>query len=137
MTLANDIALRHQLDSVSELIVLIAMIEEGCGVAATILRELGVELASLYQHLPPGQTDLRIQDLTRHLPLSPECERVLRFSEGVIAEYGAPQVGTEHLLVALVRAVDTHAAALLAERGVTEVTIRQAVTRLLQPPGAS
>ena len=129
MMLANDIALRHGLSDVTDLVVLIAIIEEGGGVAATLLQALGVELVPLYQHLPAAQSDLRILDLARALPVSPECQRVLAAAEAVAAEYGAPQVGTEHLLVAMVRTTDSRAAAVLAERGVTEAAIRQTASQ--------
>jgi ATP-dependent Clp protease ATP-binding subunit ClpC len=129
MTLANDIALRHGMEGVTDLVVLIAVIEEGGGIAATLLQAFGVELGPLYQHLPKVQADLRILDLARPLPVSSECQRVLQAADGVAAEYGAAQVGTEHLLVAMVRTSETRAAAILAECGVTEDGLRQTAAR--------
>jgi ATP-dependent Clp protease ATP-binding subunit ClpC len=129
MMLANDIALRHGLDGISDLVLLIAMIEEGGGVAATILQAFDVELGVLYQHLPKQQTDLHVLDLARPSAVSAECQRVLQMADGVAAEYGATQVGTEHLLIGMVRNPETLAAALLAERGVTEDTICQTASK--------
>ena len=129
MVLANDIALRHGLGGVSDLVVLIAMIEEGDGVAATLLKSFGVELGPLYQHLPKTQAELRIVDVARHLPVTPECQQVLQTAESVAAEYSATQVATEHLLIAMARSGGTPAAALLAERGVTEAAICQAASQ--------
>jgi ATP-dependent Clp protease ATP-binding subunit ClpC len=129
MTLANDIALRHGLSDVADLVVLIAIMEEGGGIAATLLQTLGVELAPLYQHLPKAQADLRILDVAHPLPVSSECQRVLQAAEGVAAEQNAPQVGTEHLLLAMVRTAESPAAALLAERGVTEAALREAASQ--------
>ena len=129
VSVANDIALRHGLEGVTDSVVLIAIIEEGDGVAATLLRAFGVEPGPLYQHLPKVQSDLRIVDLARPLPVSADCQRVLQAAEGVATEYAAAQVGTEHLLIAMVRTADTPAAALLAERGVTEAAIRETALR--------
>lgn len=129
MMLANDIALRHGLGEIADLVVLIAMMEEGGGIAATLLQTLGVDLAPLYQHLPKTQADLRIQDVAHPLPVSPECQRILQMAETVAAEQNAPQVGTEHLLLAMVRTTESRAAALLADRGVTEAALREAAAQ--------
>jgi ATP-dependent Clp protease ATP-binding subunit ClpC len=129
MMLANDIALRHGLSEVADLVVLIAIMEEGGGIAATLLQTLGVELGPLYQHLPNAQADLRLLDLARPLPVSPECQRVLQVAEGVAAEDTAPQVGTEHLLLAMVRTAETRSAAFLAQRGVSEAALREAASQ--------
>jgi ATP-dependent Clp protease ATP-binding subunit ClpC len=129
MVLAKDIALRHGLSDIADLVVLIAVMEEGGGIAATLLQTLGVELAPLYQHLPKVQADLRIADVARPLPVSPECERILQTAEGVAAEQNTPQVGTEHVLLAMVRTPQSQAAALLAERGVTEAALREAASQ--------
>ena len=72
MTLANDFAVRHGLSEVTDSVVLIAMTEEGRGVAATLLEAAGVDLAALYRDLPNLPTDLRL-DLVRPLPVSAEC----------------------------------------------------------------
>jgi ATP-dependent Clp protease ATP-binding subunit ClpC len=129
MMLANDIALRHGLGSITELTLLIAVIEEGNGIAATILGACGMELGPLYRHLPATQTDLSIRSLMQPLQLSPECQRMLETAEYVVAEYGATQVGTEHLLVAMVRSDGTLAAKLLADAGVTEARIRETASQ--------
>src|SRR5690606_11063305 len=109
MMLAHDIALRHGLEGVTDLIVLIAIIEEGGGIAATLLQALGVEPGPLYQTLPNAQEDLHISDLARTLAVQPDCQRVMQTADGVAAEYGAAQVGTEHLLIAMVRTANTQA----------------------------
>lgn len=129
MALANDIAIRHGLGSVTDLAVLIAIIEEGNGIAATILGACGVELKPLYQHLPTTQRELRVGDLTQPLPVSLDCQRVLQTAERVAVDYGTMQIGTEHLLVAIVWSVDTAAAKFLAEAGVTESRIRETASQ--------
>ena len=132
MVLAGDISRRHGLDSISDLAVLIALLEENNGVAASILLECGVELAPLYERLPKTQTDLRMQDLTKPIVVSSEVEQLLRSAESVAAEYEAPQVGTEHLLIAMLRAGEAITAAkLLAEHGLTEARAREIASTLL------
>jgi ATP-dependent Clp protease ATP-binding subunit ClpC len=129
MMLANDIALRHGLEGITDVVVLIAIIEEGGGVAATLLQAFGIEPSYLYQHLPKVQSDLRILDLARPLPVSSEGQLVLQTAEDVAKEYGAAQVGTEHLLIAMVRTPESRTAALLTERGVTEAALRETASR--------
>lgn len=124
MTLANDIALRHGLNEVTNLVVLIAILEERHGVAAKLLQALGIDLRQLYEHLPRAQADLRIRDLAKPVPASPECGRMLETAESVAAAARQPQVGTEHLLIAIAK-TDGPTAVLLAEDGVTEEAIRQ------------
>lgn len=129
MALASDIALRHGLVAISDVVILIAIIEEGRGIAATLLKALGVDSRPLYRHLPKLQVELRVGDLARALPVSSECQRILQTAEGVAAEYGSQQVATEHLLIAIIRTAHTLTAEFLTERGVTEMAIRETAAR--------
>ena len=64
--------------------------------------------------------------------LSPALERVIKHANDYAREYAQDYVGTEHLLLGILRDGGNTAASLLAARGVTEAKAREAVDRLIK-----
>ncbi|MCK6484224.1 MAG: ATP-dependent Clp protease ATP-binding subunit [Phycisphaerae bacterium] len=64
--------------------------------------------------------------------LSPRMEQVIKLAQVVAREYGQDYVGTEHLLLAMVREGNGKGARLLRRRSVDESQVRAAVDRLLK-----
>jgi ATP-dependent Clp protease ATP-binding subunit ClpA len=127
MALAEDISRRHGGASISDVAILIAMLEEDAGIAATVLRELNVELRPLYALLPTG---LPLIVLTGPLPLAPEAADAFARAADVMREHGAGEVGTEHLLVSILRCPTGAASVMLARMRVSESSIRWTALRL-------
>jgi ATP-dependent Clp protease ATP-binding subunit ClpA len=67
------------------------------------------------------------------LPLSEECKRVLAFGAEESDRLGHPHIGTEHLLLGLLREEDCLAAQMLRERGIDIEEIRNELA--VAPPG--
>lgn len=63
------------------------------------------------------------------LPLSNECKRVLAYAAEEAELLGHPHIGTEHLLLGLLRESKSFAAMILAERGVDAKTVRETMAR--------
>jgi ATP-dependent Clp protease ATP-binding subunit ClpA len=109
---------------------LLALIHEGEGVAAKALRALDVDLDTLRREVEAlvgrGQ-----QPALGHIPFTPQAKKVLELSLRESVRLGHDYIGTEHLLLGLVREGDGPAAQVLAQRGIELNTVRQEVIRLL------
>jgi ATP-dependent Clp protease ATP-binding subunit ClpC len=129
MALANDISRREGGSEISEIVVLIAIMEEDGGIAATLLRDVGVQLERLYRRIPPT-SETAAKPNQNVLPTSSALQDVLKLAVVLARETGATDAGTEHLLVAILRHPDSLAAKALSEWDVTESKLRDAASRL-------
>ena len=100
--------------------VLLGLLREGEGVASAVLAKLDVDLqelrAAVAGGLKPGRPDASIGP---DLPYTSRATQVLEASMTEARELGSSYVGTEHLLLGLLRAPRTPAAAALGKVGVT------------------
>ncbi len=93
--------------------ILLGLIEEGTGVAASVLMENDVDRSKVLdlikeQIAPPSSVSLKERD-----GYSPKAEQILRNSITEAERFKASQIGTEHILLALLRDVDNLAVRLL------------------------
>ena len=97
---------------------LLGLLEEGTGVASRVLSECGVEkekVIELMQELISGSNALK----TRSEMGTPRAERVLENSYHEAVRFKAPLVGTEHILIAIIRENDCVATRILNTMGVS------------------
>ena len=97
---------------------LLGLLEEGTGVAFRVLSECGVEkgkVEELMQELISGSNALK----TRSEMWTPRAERVLENSYHEAVRFKAPLVGTEHILIAMIRENDCVATRILNTMGVS------------------
>jgi ATP-dependent Clp protease ATP-binding subunit ClpA len=110
--------------------VLLGLINEGEGVAAKALRALDVDLDTLRREVEAlvgrGQ-----QPESGHIPFTPRAKKVLELALRESVHLGHEYIGTEHLLLGLVREGEGPAAQVLAQRGIELARVRQEVVRLL------
>lgn len=109
---------------------LLALIREEGGVAARVMRELGLEVSRVSEIVerltPPGQHD------GGKIDLSPGTQQVLQYAFEEAESLGTEYVSTEHLLLGLVRYGDGIALNVLRRLGVTPEQIRRQVRRVMQ-----
>jgi ATP-dependent Clp protease ATP-binding subunit ClpA len=109
---------------------LLALIHEGEGVAAKALLALDVDLDTLRREVEAlvgrGQ-----QATSGHIPFTPRAKKVLELALRESVQLGHDYIGTEHLLLGLVRGGEGPAAEVLQQRGIELNTVRQEVIRLL------
>jgi ATP-dependent Clp protease ATP-binding subunit ClpC len=67
------------------------------------------------------------------LPLTNECKRVLAYAAEEAERLGEKHIGSEHLLLGMLREEKSFAAALLRERGVKLVSVREELAKMLEP----
>ena len=114
--------------------ILLGLIHEGEGVAAKALESLGISLEAVRSQVEEiiGQGQ---QAPSGHIPFTPRAKKVLELSLREALQLGHNYIGTEHLLLGLVRERDGVAAQVLAERGAALDAVRQEVVRQLALAG--
>jgi ribosomal protein S18 acetylase RimI-like enzyme len=117
---------------------LLGLIAEGEGVAARALGRLHVSLSAVRAEVQEivGQGDTTP---TAHIPFTPRAKKVLELALRESHGLGHNYIGTEHILLGLVREGDGVAAQVLRSRGVRLADVRVTVIALLegQSPGPS
>jgi ATP-dependent Clp protease ATP-binding subunit ClpA len=112
--------------------ILLGVIREGEGVAATMLQNLGVEMDELGRLI--DETVKRgnpAQTIGPDLPYTSRAKKVLELAMDEAREVGHTYVGTEHLLLGLLRERKGIAAQLLVHLGVTTENARDEMLRIL------
>jgi ATP-dependent Clp protease ATP-binding subunit ClpC len=110
--------------------ILLGLIHEGEGVAAKALESLGISLDAVRQQVEEiiGQGQ---QAPSGHIPFTPRAKKVLELSRRESAQLGHNYVGTEHILLGLIREGDGVAAQVLVKLGADLNGVRQRVIALL------
>jgi ATP-dependent Clp protease ATP-binding subunit ClpC len=109
---------------------LLGLIHEGEGVAARALESLGISLEDVRRHVeeivPRGQ-----HELSGHIPFTPRAKKVLELSLRESQQLGHDYIGTEHILLGLIREGEGVAAQVLVSLGADLDRVRQQVLQLL------
>ncbi len=110
--------------------ILLGLIHEGEGVAAKALEALGINLESVREQVQEiiGQGQ---QAPTGHIPFTPRAKKVLELSLREALQLGHSYIGTEHLLLGLIREGEGVAAQVLTKLGADTNKVRQQVIQLL------
>jgi hypothetical protein len=111
--------------------ILLGLVREGGGVAAQALASLGITEEAARQQVAevvgPGQPGPQ----RGHLPMTPRAKKVLQVSMREAIALGHAYIGTEHILLGLIRADDGVAMRVLNGLGVDPNRARQQVIRLV------
>lgn len=120
---------RHQSVG-SEHLLLALVIEEG-GIAGKLLRQAGVNEKDVKEEIEKltGYGKGKKIPLEIYLPYSPRAKKILAFAGDESKRLGAPNVGTEHLLLGLLREDDILAARILESFGLDLPKTRQLVLK--------
>src|ERR1700712_1673070 len=110
--------------------ILLGLIHEGDGIAAKALESLGVSLeavrAQVEEIIGQGQ-----QAPSGHIPFTPRAKKVLELSLREALQLGHNYIGTEHILLGLIREGEGVAAQVLHKLGADLNRVRQQVIQLL------
>lgn len=110
--------------------ILLGLIHEGEGVAAKALESLGISLegvrAQVEEIIGQGQ-----QAPSGHIPFTPRAKKVLELSLREALQLGHNYIGTEHILLGLIREGEGVAAQVLVKLGADLNRVRQQVIQLL------
>ncbi|MBA2696291.1 MAG: NDP-hexose 4-ketoreductase, partial [Actinobacteria bacterium] len=110
--------------------ILLGLIHEGEGVAAKALESLGISLDAVREQVQEiiGQGQ---QSPTGHIPFTPRAKKVLELSLREGLQLGHNYIGTEHILLGLIREGEGVAAQVLQKLGAELQKVRQTVIQLL------
>ena len=110
--------------------ILLGLIHEGEGVAAKALESLGISLDAVRQQVEEiiGQGQ---QAPSGHIPFTPRAKKVLELSLREALQLGHNYIGTEHILLGLIREGDGVAVQVLVRLGADLNQVRQQVLQRL------
>src|SRR5438093_674483 len=110
--------------------ILLGLIHEGEGVAAKALESLGISLEAVRSQVEEiiGQGQ---QAPSGHIPFTPRAKKVLELSLREALQLGHNYIGTEHILLGLIREGEGVAAQVLVKLGAELTRVRQQVIQLL------
>ena len=119
--------------------ILLGLIHEGEGVAAKALESLGISLEAVRSQVEEiiGQGG---SSPSGHIPFTPRAKKVLELSLREALQLGHNYIGTEHILLGLIREGEGVAAQVLVKLGADLSRVRQQVIQLLSGysgPGAA
>jgi len=137
--LAKEEARRFNHDYIGTEHILLGLVREGEGVAAAVLQKLGVSLENIRLEIEklvqPGPTTQIIGDI----PFTPRAKKALELAAEEARALGHNYIGTEHLLLGLIREGEGVASQVLLNLGMDLNTVRNEVMELLGSalPGAT
>ena len=110
--------------------ILLGLIHEGEGVAAKALESLGISLEAVRDQVEEiiGQGG---SSPSGHIPFTPRAKKVLELSLREALQLGHNYIGTEHILLGLIREGEGVAAQVLVKLGADLSRVRQQVIQLL------
>ncbi|MFQ5653231.1 MAG: ATP-dependent Clp protease ATP-binding subunit [Planctomycetota bacterium] len=131
MALARKEAQRFNHDFIGTEHILLGLVQEGSGVAANVLKNLDIDSnkirAEIEKHVQSGPSMVTMGQL----PFTPRAKKVLELSQEEANELGHNYIGTEHLLLGLIRENDGVAAQVMMDLGIKLEDVRNEVLELL------
>ena len=137
MALANQEALRLNHEHIGTEHILLGLVKEGSGVGANVLKNLNIDLRKVRIEVEklvktgPGMVSLG------KLPQTPAAKKVIECSIAESGELNHNYVGTEHLLLGLLREHDGVAAQVLTNLGLKIEEVREELLSVLRAEAES
>jgi len=134
--LSREEALRLGHDYIGTEHLLLGIIREGQGVAVKILRNLDCDLLKLKKAIEDTVRTSGGTLTIGNIPLTKQAEKVLKITQIESKIYKADVIGTEHLLLSLLRDEDNIATQILHQFNVTYDAARSELSSLLSSKGS-
>ncbi|MCY4008687.1 MAG: ATP-dependent Clp protease ATP-binding subunit [Anaerolineaceae bacterium] len=131
LSLAQEEAERLQHSSIGTEHLLLGLIREEGGVAGRVLRELGLELPRV-EELVKRLAKESNRNPNVELGLSPGTKKVLEYAVDEARRMGHHYIGTEHLLLGLIREAQNPALEVLRRLGISPQEVRRQTRNVLQ-----
>ncbi|MHC4450163.1 MAG: ATP-dependent Clp protease ATP-binding subunit, partial [Planctomycetota bacterium] len=131
MGLARQEAQRFNHDYIGTEHILLGLIQEGSGVAADVLKNLDVDLKKIRQEVEKLVSHGTTMVTMGQLPFTPRAKKVLELAYEEASNLGHNYIGTEHLLLGLIREQEGIAAQVLQNIKVRLEDVREEVLELL------
>ena len=129
--LSRDEALRLGHDYIGTEHLLLGIIRDGEGIAVKLLKNLEIDLYKLKKGIEDTVRSSATTLNMGNIPLTKQAEKVLKITYLEAKLYKATQIGTEHLLLSLLRDEENIAAQILAQFGVNYDTLKKELDVLI------
>ncbi|MBN2561160.1 MAG: hypothetical protein JXQ75_09545 [Phycisphaerae bacterium] len=131
MALANQEAVRLHHDYLAPVHILLGILSMGSSVASLVLRNLDIDLETLRDEVDklvkPGDKELRQTKMAQRA----DTRQAIQFAIDEARKFGHKYIGTEHLLLGVLREGSNIPARLLVERGIRIEQLREEILTLL------
>jgi ATP-dependent Clp protease ATP-binding subunit ClpC len=131
MGLARQEAQRFNHEYIGTEHILLGLIQEGSGVAANVLRNLDIDLDKIRREVEKIVQSGPSMVTMGQLPFTPRAKKVLELAVEEASNLGHNYIGTEHLLLGLIRENEGVAAQVLLNLGLKLEDVREEVLELL------
>ena len=131
MALANQEAQRFNHEYIGTEHLLLGLVKEGSGVGANVLKNLGVDLRKVRMEVEKRVKAGPDMVTMGKLPQTPRAKKVVEYSIEEARNLNHNYVGTEHILLGLLREQDGVAAQVLMNLGLKLEEVREEVLNLL------
>ena len=135
--LAREEAEKNQHEYLGTEHILVGVLKDGGGVAVAVLQRLNIDMKQmrieLERHMPPNSNTLIIGDI----PFTARAKKVLEYAVEEARSMGHSYIGTEHMLLGLMREKDGVAARVLMSMNMHYSEVREQTINLLREPVTS
>ncbi|HAO99966.1 MAG TPA: hypothetical protein DCQ83_07990, partial [Fibrobacteres bacterium] len=136
MQLAREESVRLGNDYVGTEHLLLGLIREGDGVAVAVLKNLGIDLEDLARNIEKSiSSSGGMMTIGQMIPFTPRAKKVLEIAAQEARAMSHKYIGTEHLLLALMKDHESAAATALANIGVEYDRVKEEIERVLRGGG--
>jgi len=133
MQIAREESVRLGNDYVGTEHLLLGLVKEGDGVAVAVLRSMGVDLDELSSSIEKAISSTGgMMTIGQMLPFTPRAKKVLEIAANEARSMSHKYIGTEHLLLALMKDTESAAANALAAAGLDYDKVRDEIHRVLK-----
>jgi ATP-dependent Clp protease ATP-binding subunit ClpA len=129
MSLARQEAQRLNNDFIGPDHILLGIIAEGAGVACMVFKRLNVQTGAIKTDIEKHMVPSPLSTLGQ-LPFNPRAKRVIEIAGEVATQLGEDVIGTEHLLLGLIRENESVAAMVLNRAGLQYEPVKVLVGQL-------
>lgn len=133
MQIAREESVRLGNDYVGTEHLLLGLVKEGDGVAVAVMRSMGVDLDELTASIEKTITSTGgMMTIGQMLPFTPRAKKVLEIAANEARSMSHKYIGTEHLLLALMKDTESAAANALAASGLEYERVKEEINRVLR-----
>tara|TARA_R110002073_G_scaffold152087_2_gene306457 strand:- start:501 stop:1412 length:912 start_codon:yes stop_codon:yes gene_type:complete len=127
LSLSRQAAMKHEHDFIGPAHILMGIVTEGTGVAASVLKNTNVSLDQIRDNTVAAMPAGTSEGTMGQLPFTPSAKRVLESSLDEASRLGHNYIGTEHLLLGLLCVSESIAANVLTGLGIELEQMRSEV----------
>jgi ATP-dependent Clp protease ATP-binding subunit ClpC len=133
LQIAREEAVRLGNDYVGTEHLLLGLVKEGDGVAVAVLRSMSVDLDELSANIEKAITSTGgMMTIGQMLPFTPRAKKVLEIAANEARSMSHKYIGTEHLLLALMKDTESTASNALASAGLEYERVKEEISRVLR-----